>query len=64
MKVSDITGRKIMIHEPKSGKDVEAAFMPEHIATRLSAYIAEKGLDPDAGFSISAIRQSETFYQI
>lgn len=47
IRVSDITGRKIMIHEPKSGKEVEVAFMPEHISSRLLSYIAEKGLSPD-----------------
>ncbi len=28
-----------MIQEPKSGSDAEIAFMPEHIAARLSEYI-------------------------
>ncbi len=47
IRVSDITGRKIMIHEPKSGSGVEVVFMPEHIASRKSAYIADKNLNPD-----------------
>jgi integrase len=34
MELSNITGRKILINEPKSGKEVEVAFMPEHIADK------------------------------
>lgn len=44
--VSDISGRKLLIQEPKSGKEVEVAFMPEHIATRLVDYISSKNLSP------------------
>jgi site-specific recombinase XerD len=29
LRVSDVSGRKLLIQEPKSGKDVEVAFMPE-----------------------------------
>ena len=47
LRVSDISGRKLMIQEPKSGRDVEVAFMPEHIAGRLSDYIAESDLSLD-----------------
>jgi integrase len=42
--VSDVTGRKLMLREPKSGREVEVAFMPEHIAARLVDYIAGKSL--------------------
>lgn len=44
LKVSDISGRKLMIQEPKSGRDVEVAFMPEHIAVRLNDYVASRNL--------------------
>jgi integrase/recombinase XerD len=47
IRVSDITGRKIMLHEPKSGRDVEVVFMPERIASRMAKYIADKELEPD-----------------
>ncbi len=36
-----------MIQEPKSGRDVEVAFMPEHIATRLTDYVVSKNLSPE-----------------
>jgi integrase len=44
LKVSDISGRKLMIQEPKSGRDAEVAFMPKHIAVRLADYIAGNNL--------------------
>jgi integrase/recombinase XerD len=36
-----------MLQEPKSGREVEVAFMPEHIANRLADYIASRNLSPD-----------------
>jgi integrase len=47
LRVSDISGRKLMIQEPKSGKDIEVAFMPEHIATRLTEYIQNSQMSTD-----------------
>ncbi len=35
-----------MIQEPKSGKDEEVAFMPEHISVRLAEYVASQKLSP------------------
>jgi len=43
----DVSGRKLMIREPKSGKDAEIAFMPEHIATRLAEYVQNRQMLPD-----------------
>jgi integrase len=47
LRVSDLSGRKIVIQEPKSGRDAEVAFMPEHIAARLAEYVAGKQLSAD-----------------
>jgi integrase len=44
LRVSDISGRKIIIREPKSGKDSEEAFMPEQIAKRMQDYIEKQGI--------------------
>jgi len=44
---SDVSGRKLIIQEPKSGRDAEVAFMPEHIATRLTEYIQTKQMSPE-----------------
>ncbi len=46
LRVSDLSGRKIVIQEPKSGRDAEVAFMPEHIALRLAEYVANEQLSP------------------
>jgi integrase/recombinase XerD len=47
LKVSDVAQRKLMLQEPKSGREVEVAFMPEHIAIRLADYIVSKNLSQD-----------------
>lgn len=39
LRASDITDRKLIIRQPKSGKDIEVAFMTESIAKRLSEYV-------------------------
>jgi integrase len=44
IKVSDISERKILLREPKSGKEAEVAFMPEPVAKRLNDYIKDQGL--------------------
>jgi integrase len=44
LKVSDVSQRKLMLQEPKSGREVEVAFMPEHIAIRLADFIASRNL--------------------
>jgi len=49
LRASDVSGRKLIIEEPKSGRDAELAFMllVEHIAARLAQYIQTKKLSPD-----------------
>ena len=47
LRVADISGRKLTIQEPKSGRDAEVAFMPEHIATRLTEYIQNNQMSSD-----------------
>jgi len=47
LRVSDLSGRKIIIEDPKSGRDAEVAFMPEHIAARLAEYAAGKQLSSE-----------------
>jgi len=44
IRVKDIEGRKIIVHNPKSGKESEVIFMPEQVANRLKTYIQKKGL--------------------
>ncbi len=47
LKASDVTDRKLLIREPKSGKESETAFMPEQIAKRLGEYIMVNNFSPD-----------------
>ncbi len=47
LKASDVMDRKLLIREPKSGKESETAFMPEQIAKRLGEYIAANNIDQD-----------------
>jgi integrase len=44
LRISYISDRKIIIREPKSGKDMEEAFMPEQIAKRMQEHIEKEGL--------------------
>lgn len=48
LKASDVADRKLIIHEPKSGRETEVAFMPEQIANRLAEYIKSQNLSADA----------------
>jgi integrase len=43
----DIQGRKLLIGNPKSGKEAEVVFVPRKIANRLKEYVREKGIEPD-----------------
>ncbi|NIS80100.1 MAG: tyrosine-type recombinase/integrase [Anaerolineales bacterium] len=53
-RVKDIDGRKIIVQNPKSGKEKETIFMPEQVAERLKVYIQEKGLrEQDRVFDLS-----------
>ena len=42
IKVSDVMDRKLVLNEPKSGKELEVAFMPEQIAKRLHATFSRR----------------------
>ena len=44
IRVKDIDGRKIIVQNPKSGKEAEVIFMPEQVANRLKTYIQKRGL--------------------
>jgi integrase/recombinase XerD len=46
LKASDVVDRKLVLQEPKSGKESELAFMPEQIAARLRDYIDKRQIGP------------------
>jgi len=47
IKASDVLDRKLILKQPKSGKESEVAFMPEQIAKRLHNYIKQENLSPE-----------------
>jgi len=47
IRVSDVSERRLLISQPKSGKETEMAFMPEQVANRLQDYIKDKRLSPE-----------------
>ncbi len=47
LRASDLSGRKILIEDPKSGRDAEIAFMPEHISARLAEYVSAEQFAPE-----------------
>ena len=40
----DVEDRKLVLRQPKSGKESEAVFLPKKVAERLKNYIREKGI--------------------
>jgi len=43
----DIIGRKLIIRDPKSGKEKEFIFIPQKIADKLKDYIRDNGFQPE-----------------
>ena len=47
LKPMDVNERKLIIRDPKSGKEHEVVFIPQKIADRLKAYIEHKGIESE-----------------
>jgi len=45
----DVNDRKLILRDPKSGKEKEIVFIPQKVADRLKDHIREKGTEPDQG---------------
>ena len=43
----DVDDRKLILRDPKSGKQTEVVFIPQKVADRLKAYIEQKGIEPN-----------------
>jgi integrase/recombinase XerD len=43
----DVTERKLVLRDPKSGKEREFVFLPQKVAERLKAYIRQKSIYPE-----------------
>jgi len=55
----DIQDRKLILTEPKSGKEAETVFIPQKVADRLKEYVGNKKIEPYQKifpFTYSAIR--------
>ena len=48
LKARDVEDQKLILRNPKSGKEQEVVFIPQKIAQRLKDYIRERGFDPDS----------------
>jgi len=48
LKARDVEDQKLILRNPKSGKEQELVFIPQKIAQRLKDYIRERGFDPDS----------------
>jgi integrase len=47
LRASDVSGRRLTLRRPKSGRDEESAFMPETLAGRMKAYVESQDILPD-----------------
>ncbi len=41
----DVEDRKLIICDPKSGREIEVVFIPRKVADRLNQYIRENGIE-------------------
>ncbi len=48
LKPKDIEDRKVIIRDPKSGKEAEVAFLPQKVADRLQKYIRDNQIESGA----------------
>jgi integrase len=44
---TDVEDRKLLLREPKSGKEAEVVFIPKKVAERLRDYIRQQQIGPD-----------------
>jgi integrase len=44
---NDVEGRKLVLRDPKSGKQMEVVFVPQKVADRLKEYVDQKGIGPN-----------------
>lgn len=47
LRMKDLQGRKLILFEPKSGKEQEIVFIPQNVADRLNLYASGKCTKPD-----------------
>ena len=47
VRAGDVSDQKIILYDPKSGKESEAVYIPKKVAERLKEYISAKNLSPN-----------------
>lgn len=47
LKPSDIGDQKLLLHDPKSGREQEIVFIPKKLSSRLLDYVRDKGICSD-----------------
>lgn len=47
LKPAEIEDRKLLLHEPKSGREQEVVFIPQKLSNRLLGYIHDRNIQPD-----------------
>jgi integrase len=43
----DIEDRKVIIRDPKSGREAEVVFLPQKVIDRLQKYVRDNGIKQD-----------------
>jgi integrase len=46
LRPQDVEGRKVLIHEPKGGREAEYGYLSEQVAERLKDYITQRQIAP------------------
>jgi integrase len=57
LRLNDMQDRKLILREPKSGKEHEIVFIPQKVADRLRDYATKKCKDRMNGFFRFSMRQ-------
>jgi len=47
LRAMDIHDRKLVLQEPKSGKEAEVVFVPRKVSERLKNYVRDNGIEPE-----------------
>jgi len=47
LRAMDVHDRKLVLKEPKSGKEAEVVFVPQKVSERLKNYMRDKGIEPE-----------------
>ena len=64
VRAGDVSDQKIILYDPKSGKESEAVYIPKKVAERLKEYINAKNLGPNKRiFPFGYSRARDTYWR-